>query len=94
MDTKSVTPEAQSEMVANSLLKKMKKTTWNIPDQIQLFASGREMVLGRCHPASVIMHSPRLPAMISRKHAVLTYNSDQKQWTVEDLKVICLHQVS
>ncbi len=86
MEMNSITPEAQSEEIAKKLLKGMKKVTWSIPDRI-LLQTNEEMSVGRCHPASIMMHSPRLPSMISRKHATVTYISDSQQWAVKDLQV-------
>lgn len=81
-----MTPEAQSQVVAKKALKQLKRHNWNIPDRVPL-TPGREVVVGRCSDASVVMHSPKLPAMLSRRHAALRYSPDNEHWLVEDLKV-------
>ena len=34
-----------------------------------------------------MLNSPKLPAMLSRKHASLKYNPKMKEWVVKDLEV-------
>ena len=84
-----LTPEARCQVLAQrnlkNSLKRLKKPNFNIPDKVPLLPS-REFTVGRC-TADVIMHSPKLPSMLSRKHAAIKYNPKNKQWLVEDLEV-------
>lgn len=67
---------------------KMPRADYNsIPDGI-LLIPGKDVVVGRSSEAShVALRSSKLPAMLSRRHAVLSYSSTDKHWLVEDLKV-------
>lgn len=67
-----------------------KAIVWNVPDYICLDPT-QELIIGRASLADVVMHSPRHPAMLSRKHALLCFDSTSQQWTIEDLKVSFLY---
>ena len=64
---------------------------WNTPLQISLEPS-QSTVIGRLPASSykchrVILHSEKLPYMLSREHAELTYNNQDKKWMLKDLEV-------
>ena len=66
---------------------------WNVPLNIPL-NSGRKTVVGRLpvasevdHSECVVLHSQKLPYMLSRHHASLTYHQEQKRWMLTDLNV-------
>ena len=69
-----------------------KSRKWNAPLQIPL-SPGHKTVVGRVPAASceeeycVILHSEKLPHMLSRQHAAIFFDKDQKKWIIEDLKV-------
>lgn len=70
----------------------MKSCKWNTPQQISLDPS-QSTVVGRLPEATyesrrVVLHSEKLPFMLSREHALLTYNHHEKKWTLTDLKVL------
>ena len=75
-----------------AVTQKLKKPTWNVPDEIPLVPSS-ELVVGRCPGKSIpdskaiILHSSKLPSMLSRRHARIKYDTSLKQWTITDLKV-------
>ena len=64
-----------------------KDVSWNIPDYIFLDPT-RSLTVGRTSMADVMMHSPKHPSMLSRKHAMFQFVSSSQQWTIEDLKVL------
>lgn len=78
--------------VAQKAMKDLKNPTWNVPNEIHLVTNS-EVVLGRCPGKSkgskkaLILHSPKLPSMLSRRHALIKYDANVKQWTITDLKV-------
>lgn len=84
--------EAKRTAVIQKLMTKSKKPTWNVPDEISLVPDG-ELVVGRCPGKSmadskaIILHSAKLPSMLSRRHAQIKYDMNLKQWTITDLKV-------
>lgn len=83
---------AKRVAIAQKVTTTLKNPTWNVPNEIPL-APCAELVLGRCPGKSkgnnkaVILHSPKLPSMLSRRHALIKYDTKLKQWTVTDLKV-------
>lgn len=80
--------------IAQKVMKELRNPTWNVPDEIQLVARN-QLVVGR-HPGkskgdgvkTLVLHSPKLPSMLSRRHALIKYDTRSKCWTVTDLKVI------
>ena len=84
--------EAKRAAVIQKLMTKSKKPTWNVPDEISLVPNG-ELIVGRCPGKSmadskaIILHSAKLPSMLSRRHALIKYDTSLKQWTITDLKV-------
>lgn len=66
-------------------------TKWNVPNEVVLDESYRTVV-GRCcentakGDAYVLLHSSKLPYMISREHSALKFDWEKKKWTVEDMK--------
>ena len=79
--------KAQSQVVKKKLRQEIKKPEGSVPESIRLSLSG-ETVVGRCTgTATVVLSSPKLPAMLSRKHASLKYDPTMKEWMVEDLEV-------
>lgn len=89
METAASTPEAQCQALARKVIRELKNPMWNVPDQIQLNPA-HQTTIGRCPSSSVyhvMMHSPKLPSMLSRKHASIQYNPITRQWVVEDLEV-------
>lgn len=70
-----------------------KAVVWNVPDYICLDPT-QSLTIGRAFVADIVMHSPRHPAMLSRKHAMLRFDSSSQQWTIEDLKVSLLYHPS
>ena len=86
--------EATSVAIAQKIMKNLKNPTWNVPNVIHLEPNS-EVYLGRCPgikdkagKKTVILHSPKLPSMLSRRHTLVKYNTEEKQWTVTDLKVL------
>lgn len=80
-----------AETVAQRLLPQLTKPKWNVPDEIQL-SSSKELIVGRCpnegpEITGVILHSSKLPSMLSRKHASVKYDKKMKQWMIRDLRV-------
>lgn len=53
----------------------------------------RKTVIGRAVEVTggdkhgVNLRSQRLPSMLSRRHASLTYHQAEEQWTIKDMKV-------
>ena len=89
METGTQTPEVQSQAIARKLHRELKNPLWSVPEKIRLNPA-RETIVGRCASNSthqVMLHSPKLPAMLSRKHACIQYNPKNKKWLVEDLEV-------
>lgn len=89
METGTHTPEAQSQAIARKLRRELKNPMWSVPDKIRLNPA-RETIVGRCASNGthhVVLHSPKLPAMLSRKHACIHFNPQNKKWLVEDLEV-------
>ena len=81
--------KAQSQVPTKKLRQVIKKPEGNVPESIQL-SLNRETTVGRCASAgtaTVVLNSPKLPAMLSRRHASLKYNPKMKEWMVEDLEV-------
>lgn len=84
--------EATTVALAQRAMKNLKNPIWNVPNVIPLEASS-ELYLGR-YPGknkegkkTVILHSQKLPSMLSRRHAMIKYDEGMKQWTITDLKV-------
>ena len=83
-------------VLAQKIMKNLKNPIWNVPDVIHLEPS-IEVCLGRCpgkckgRKTSVILHSQKLPSMLSRRHALIKYDAEVKQWTINDLKVLLLN---
>ena len=73
-------------------MKNLKNPIWNVPNVIPLEASS-ELYLGRFPgknkegKKTVILHSQKLPSMLSRRHAMIKYDEGMNQWTITDLKV-------
>lgn len=92
MSSQSEVVAAASVAIAEKATKDLKNPTWNVPNEIRL-VPGTELVVGRCPgknkagSKSLILHSPKLPSMLSRKHALIKYDTKVKQWTITDLKV-------
>jgi len=89
METAASTPEVQCQALARKVIRELKNPMWNVPDQIRLNPT-HQTTIGRCPSSSayrVMMHSPKLPSMLSRKHASIQYNPITRQWEVEDLEV-------
>ena len=85
--------EASSAALAKKVIKDLKNPSWNVPNTITLVHSS-ELLLGRCpgknkggNKATLVLHSQKLPSMLSRRHALMKYDTQLKQWTVTDLKV-------
>ena len=84
--------EAKRAAVIQKLMTKSQKPIWNVPDEISLVPNG-ELVVGRCpgrgvaDSKAIILHSDKLPSMLSRRHALIKYDTSLKQWTITDLKV-------
>ena len=79
--------------ISSSLQPSMTSYKWNTPLQIPLDPA-QKTVVGRLPAASskgdkhcVILHSEKLPYMLSRQHASLTFDKKQNEWLVKDLKV-------
>ena len=94
MDTNKSKAKTLALGLAKKMRKEIKKPEWNVPESIYLSLS-RETTVGRCASestgtASVVLNSPKLPAMLSRKHASLKYDPKTKGWMVEDLEVYML----
>lgn len=68
-----------------------KALAWNVPDSIRLDPT-QLLTIGRTPSTDVMLNSPKLPSMLSRKHAAITFDPDKQQWSIEDLEVllICL----
>lgn len=64
-----------------------KTQTWNVPDSILLDPT-QSLTIGRTPSTDVMLHSPKMPSMLSRKHAAITFDSDKQQWSIEDLQVL------
>ena len=69
---------------------------WNTPLQIALDPS-KKTIVGRLPATSgkkerhcVVLNSEKLPSMLSRQHASLTFDKEGNTWLVEDLKVGCV----
>ena len=60
--------------------------TWNVPEYIHLDPT-QSLIVGRTSAADIILHSPKHPSMLSRKHARLQYNLTNQLWTITDLEV-------
>ena len=89
METNASTPEAQGQVLARKVIRELKNPMWNVPGKIWLNPA-HKTTIGRCPSNSahhVMMHSPKLPSMLSRKHASIQYNPATRQWLLEDLEV-------
>lgn len=79
-------------LLAQKAMKNVKNPVWNVPNVIHLEPSS-ELYLGRYPGKSkegqktIMLHSQKLPSMLSRKHATMKYDEGVKQWTITDLKV-------
>ncbi len=70
----------------------------NTPLQIPLDPA-QKTIVGRLPASSgkdkhcVVLHSEKLPYMLSRQHASLTFDKEQNKWVIQDLKVSlkCVH---
>lgn len=84
--------EATTVALAQKAMKNLKNPIWNVPNIIHLEPSS-EIYLGRCPgknkegKKTVMLHSQKLPSMVSRRHAMIKYDKGVKQWTITDLKV-------
>ena len=63
-----------------------KEPYWNVPDHVFLDPS-KPLIVGRTALADVMMHSPKHPCMLSRRHATLTFDPTSQHWSMEDLEV-------
>ena len=69
----------------------MAGSSWNVPDEVHLEENHRTVV-GRSIQKTtvgdvyVLLNSSKTPCMLSQKHSVLTYDREEKHWTIEDLK--------
>lgn len=84
--------EATRVALAQKVMKNLKNPIWNVPNVIHLEPSS-EVYLGRLPgknkegKKTVLLHSQKLPSMLSRRHAMIKYDDEIKQWTITDLKV-------
>ena len=88
MTTRGQVQPTPAPLKAGSVRKvEAKALTWNVPDSISLDPT-QLLTIGRTPSTDVMLHSPKLPSMLSRKHAAITFDPDKQQWSIEDLEVL------